>query len=101
MKEIKLFNRDGADLKLVNIKDNIWKLEVDRKHEYVLHYMRVIHKENIDYTNARGALDPKNYLAVDPSGGPMINLGDIFEGYKLVEFIDCVTFVMEHEGDNN
>lgn len=102
MKEdIKLYNRDGADLKLVNAWDNVWKLEVDKEHEYVIQYMRVIYKENVDYKDATDALDPKNYEAIDPSGGPMIGLGDIFEGYKLIEFMDCTTFIMEYEGDNN
>lgn len=96
MKEIKLYNRDGANLKLVNTKDNIWELKVDKNHEYVLRYMRVIFKENSE------TLNPKNYLSVDPSGGPFITLGDVFEGYKLVEFINSTTFIMkENEGNNN
>lgn len=94
-KEIKLFNRDGANLKLVNTADDIWELKVDKKHEYVLRYIRIIFKEHSE------TLNPKNYLSVDPSGGPFITLGDIFEEYKLVEFINSTTFIMEYEGDNN
>ena len=49
MKEIKLYNRDGADLKLVQkqlkeIEPHIteWELQVDDKHKYVLEFVRFI-----------------------------------------------------------
>ena len=48
MKEIKLFNRDGADLWLKKcnkqIEPNIWMwhLDVDKEHSYVLDYCRCI-----------------------------------------------------------
>ena len=80
MKEIKLFNRDGADLKLVQkyleIKPHIteWELQVDEKHKYVLEFCRYI-GDNFS--------EPE---AIDPSGGPMINIGDKFEEkYKIVK----------------
>ena len=81
MKEIKLFNRDGANLKLVQkylkeIEPGIteWELQVDDKHKYVLEFCRYI---------GDNFLEPE---AIDPSGGPMINLGDEFEGkYKIVK----------------
>lgn len=96
MKEIKLFNRDGADLKLVQkhlkeIEPHIteWELQVDEKHKYVLEFCRYI---------GDNFLEPE---AIDPSGGPMINLGDEFEGkYKIVK-INSVKSIWISERDNN
>ena len=97
MKEIKLFNRDGADLKLVQkhlkeIEPHIteWELQVDKKHEYVLEFCRYI-GDNFS--------EPE---AIDPSGGPMINLGDEFEGkYKIVK-INSINniWISERNNDN-
>jgi len=79
MKKIKLYNRDGADLwledtgKQIDENISIWKLSVDDKHKYVLEFCRYI-----GYFS-----EPE---AIDPSGGPMISLGDKFEGkYKIVK----------------
>ncbi len=96
MKEIKLFNRDGADLKLVQkhlkeIEPHIteWELQVDEKHKYVLEFCRYI---------GDNFLEPE---AIDPSGGPMINLGDEFEGkYKIVK-INSVNSIWISERNNN
>ena len=96
MKEIKLFNRDGADLKLVQkhlkeIEPHIteWELQVDEKHKYVLEFCRYI---------GNNFLEPE---AIDPSGGPMINLGDEFEGkYKIVK-INSVKSIWISERNNN
>ena len=95
MKEIKLFNRDGADLKLVQkhlkeIEPHIteWKLQVDEKHNYVLEFCRYI-GDNL--------LEPE---AIDPSGGPMLSLGDEFEGkYKIVK-INSINNIWISERDN-
>lgn len=95
MKEIKLFNRDGADLRLKYQQNNEWILSADKEHEYVIRYMRVIFKEHSN------VLSSENYEAIDPSGGPMISLGDTFEGYKVVGFKNTITLIMEHEGDND
>ena len=96
MKIIKLFNRDGADLKLVQkhlkeIEPHIteWELQVDEKHKYVLEFCRYI---------GDNFLSPE---AIDPSGGPMINLGDKFEGkYKVVK-INSVNSIWISEGHND
>jgi hypothetical protein len=87
--KINLFNRDGADLWLEKIKkisehEFEWKLYVDQKHLYCLQYIRCIG----DY--------PDNLEAVDPSGGPMINLGDKFENgkYKIIKIINPTTFIL-------
>ena len=96
MKEIKLFNRDGAYLKLVQkhlkeIEPHIteWELQVDEKHRYVLEFCRYI---------GDNFLEPE---AIDPSGGPMINLGDEFEGkYKIVK-INSVKSIWISERNNN
>lgn len=82
MKEIKLFNRDGADLKLVQkclkeIEPYIteWELQVDDKHKYVLEFCRYI---GDDFLNPE---------AIDPSGGPMLSVGNTFENgkYKIIK----------------
>ena len=96
MKEIKLFNRDGADLKLVQkhlkeIEPHIteWKLQVDKKHNYVLEFCRYI---------GDNFLEPE---AIDPSGGPMINLGDEFEGrYKIVKINNTNNIWISDNGNN-
>ena len=96
MKEIKLFNRDGADLKLVQkhlkeIEPHIteWKLQVDEKHNYVLEFCRYI---------GDNFLEPE---AIDPSGGPMINLGDEFEGrYKIVKINSTNNIWISDNGNN-
>ena len=89
--KIKLFNRDGADLWLEKIKSisnhiSEWRLCVDAKHLYCLNYLRCIG----DY--------PNNLEAVDPSGGPMINVGDKFMNkYKIVKIINSTTFEIWEE----
>jgi hypothetical protein len=96
MKIIKLHNRDGADLRLVQkhlkeIEPNIteWELQVDENHKYVLEFCRYI---------GNNFLEPE---AVDPSGGPMINLGDEFENkYKIVK-INSVKSIWISERNNN
>ena len=97
MNKIKLHNRDGADLKLVQkhlkeIEPHIteWELQVDKKHEYVLEFCRYI-GDNFS--------EPE---AIDPSGGPMISLGDEFEGkYKIVK-INSINniWISERNNDN-
>ena len=97
MKEIKLFNRDGADLKLVQkylkeIEPHIteWELQVDEKHKYVLEFCRYIGDNFLELE------------AIDPSGGPMINLGDEFEGkYKIVKIISTNSIWISERNSNN
>lgn len=92
--KIKLFNRDGADLWLEKIKEvekgiGEWRLYVDQKHLYCLQFIRVIG----DY--------PNDIEAIDPSGGPMIGLGDEFEGkYKIIKIINPTTFLISENGNN-
>ena len=91
--KIKLFNRDGADLWLEKIKEvekgiGEWRLYVDQKHLYCLQFIRVIGNY------------PNDIEAVDPSGGPMINIGDEFQSkYKIVKIINATTFWIS-ERDN-
>lgn len=78
MKEIKLYNRDGADLKLVSEDGNLWKFQVDDKHKYILEYCRV------GYQNG-----DKEIEFVDPSGGPMLSCGQsISKDYVIDSIID-------------
>jgi len=80
MTKIKLYNRDGADLWLENtgeqVAENIakYKLSIDDKHKYCLRYIRIIGNY------------PLEIEAIDPSGGPMISVGDVFENkYEIVK----------------
>ena len=78
MKEIKLYNRDGADLKLVSEDGNLWKFQVDDKHKYILEYCR------IGYQN-----EDKEIEFVDPSGGPMLSCDQtISKDYVIDSIID-------------
>ena len=78
MKEIKLYNRDGADLKLVSEDGNLWKFQVDNKHKYILEYCRV------GYQN-----EDKEIEFVDPSGGPMLSCGQtISKDYVINSIIN-------------
>lgn len=87
--KIKLFNRYGANLYLEQVSNSsFWNLKVDEPHSYVLKYIRVIG----DYSN--------HIEAVDPSGGPFISIGDIFENYKVDEIINSTTFIMSKNGNN-
>lgn len=61
-------NRDGAHLWFENIKDNIYELKTDK--QFVLEYCRI------------GTTDAE-VIMVDPSGGPYINVGEVFGDYKL------------------
>ena len=96
MKKIKLYNRDGADLNLVQkhlkeIEPHIteWELQVDDKHKYVLEFCRYI---------GNNFLEPE---AIDPSGGPMINLGDEFENrYKIVKINGINNIWISDNGNN-
>ena len=86
MKEIKLYNRDGADLKLVSEDGKIWKFQVDDKHKYILEYCRV------GYQNEDKEID-----FVDPSGGPMLSCGQsISKDYVIDSIIDVDNQLMIH-----
>lgn len=94
--KIKLYNRDGADLWLKKcnkqIEPNIWMwyLDVDKEHAYILDYCR--------YIGGNSLLEPE---AIDPSGGPMLSLGDEFENkYKIVK-INSISNIWISERDNN
>ena len=86
MKEIKLYNRDGANLKLVSEDGNLWKFRVDDKHKYILEYCR------IGYQN-----EDKEIEFVDPSGGPMLSCGQtISKDYVIDSIIDVDNQLMIH-----
>ena len=92
--KINLHNRDGAELWLEKIKDvaegiTEWRLYADNKHQYCLNYMRYIGD------------DPYNIEAVDPSGGPMIGLGDTFDKkYQIFKIINPTTFWIRERNNN-
>ena len=95
MTKIKLYNRDGADLWLENtgeqVAENIakWKLNVDDKHKYCLEYIRFIGNY------------PSEIEAIDPSGGPMISVEDVFENkYEIVK-INSANDIWIGERNNN
>ena len=95
MTKIKLYNRDGADLWLENTGEQaaeniaIWKLCVDDKHKYCLEYIRFIGNY------------PSEIEAIDPSGGPMISVEDVFENkYEIVK-INSANDIWIGERNNN
>ena len=102
--KIKLYNRDGADLKLVQkhlkeIEPNIteWELKVDEEHSYVLEFCRFIGEHQIENNKVNWDV----IEAIDPSGGPFISLGDEFEGkYKIVK-INSVNSIWISERNND
>ena len=104
MKEIKLFNRDGANLKLVqkHLKEiepyiTEWELKVDKEHSYVLEFCRFIGEHQIENNKVNWDV----IEAIDPSGGPFISLGDEFENkYKIVK-INSVKSIWISERNNN
>lgn len=78
MKEIKLFNRDGANLRLVSEDGILWKFNVDKEHEYVLEYMRC------GFEN-----DNKTIIMIDPSGGPYLSKGQrLSKDYIIDAFVE-------------
>ena len=76
--EIKLFNRDGADLRLVSEDGLLWKFKVDIKHKYVLEYMRYgLEKDN------------RTICMIDPSGGPYLTIGSkIGQDFVIDAFVE-------------
>ena len=97
MTEIKLYNRDGANLKLVKtdteVKPGIyvWKFDVDKNHSYIFQYCRMIYSDN----------DFKKIVSIDPSGGPFLSIGDILEDkYEIVK-INNIYDIWISEANNN
>lgn len=90
MKQIKIYNRDGAHLWLEYLgpcyseeKASFWQLKVDDKHKYCLEYMRRI-----------GELT--HIEAVDPSGGPFLSLGFVFNNeYKIIQILNTTLFILK------
>lgn len=105
MKEIKLYNRDGADLKLVNRENSdLWDLTVDSKHQYCLKYMRCGGDFDIKEESGKQIINWKSRKMVDPSGGPYLEVGDSLEHgkYKIIEIVDdTVLRLSKNEGNNN
>lgn len=76
--EIKLFNRDGADLRLVSEDEQLWQFQVDDKHKYVLEYMRMGLES-----------DNKTINMMDPSGGPYLTIGSkIGKDFVIDAFVE-------------
>lgn len=70
MDKIKLPNRDGAELYLINNGD-YWKIEGP---ELYTSYLRIIGNF------------PDNIRAIDPPGGPFMSIGDIYSNKKIIKF---------------
>lgn len=82
-------NRDGAKIWLEHLYDNTYKLNTDKS--FVLEYMRVIF-DNIPDDSLIYDFDLNGKKAkcnaIDPSGGPFISVGEIFENYKVIRIYD-------------
>lgn len=104
MNKIKLYNRDGADLWLENTGEQaaenitIWKLNVDFKHKYIFEYCRYIG----EYGKTKDrSIEFSDIQAIDPSGGPMLSVGDVFENkYEIVK-INSTNDIWIGERNNN
>ena len=88
MKKIQLFNRDGADMQLVQQKNNQWLLTVDKKHEYCLRYMRY------------GLGESKNIEFIDPSGGPFLSISDTVDNYIITNIISPTILELSERPSN-
>lgn len=87
--KIKLPNRDRADLWLEQIDDSdLWKLTVDKDHEYCLKYMRCGGDFDIEEKDGKQIIHWKSRQMIDPSGGPYLEIGDEIEGHKILEIVD-------------
>lgn len=80
-------NRDNAKLWITD--DGF--LQSDKP--YVLKYMRVILDENfLQKDNPAdgiiGMLDSSHIASIDPSGGPMLSVGDKLQGKEIIGFED-------------
>lgn len=87
-------NREGASLWLEKHKDT-WILKVDSEHLYCLEYMKVL-----------GEFDSSsigfNIEAIDPSGGPLISLGDVVgDKYKIIEFLSPTILKLSEKYNDN
>ena len=72
MDKIYLHNRNGYNIWLENVNEDIWKLNAKNIDD--LAYMRVIYN------------DDKSIYAIDPSGGPYLQIGlTIGDYYKIKE----------------
>jgi len=86
MNEIKLFNRDGANLRLVSEDGLLWRIKVDIEHKYVLEHMRYgLEKDN------------KTICMLDPSGGPYMTIGTkIGKDYIIDAFVELDEELLIH-----
>jgi hypothetical protein len=81
---------DGARLLLNRIRDtNEYLLSVDSDHIYVLDYVTVTTPPGMD----------KDYISIDPSGGPLLHVGcEVSDGVKLTRIFrddEMTKFVLE------
>ena len=82
-------NRDIAKIWLERIEDNKYVIKSDK--QYVLDYMRYMYDKvpndamiyDFEYNDGTKGI----YTAIDPSGGPYINLGYEIENYKVIRFL--------------
>lgn len=92
---IRLFNREGAKITLVKVKDldsenSEWKLVVDNKHSYCLRYVRYIYSED------------ETIYALDPSGGPFISVGSIYEdNYQIIKIYNVMSIIIRERNNKN
>lgn len=75
MYEIKLHNRDGANLRLLSNDNHTWTFDVDEKHKYILEHCRV---------SCLSENDTNNFAFIDPSGGPFLHINYKIENTDYV-----------------
>lgn len=92
MKEIKLNNRDGADLRLRQITEDsdLYRLTVDDEHKYCLEYIGVSASCNSENKVL-------HYHSIDPVGGPLLVAFDEIDNYIIEEIINCNTLKLREK----
>ncbi len=84
--EIKLFNRDGANLRLVSEDEKLWQFKVDKEHQYIFDYIRYGFME-----------DNKTIEMIDPSGGPYLTIGTkLNNDYIIDAFVEVDDILYIH-----
>ena len=81
--EIKLYNRDGGDLRLRYLGGKYWTFISDRP-EYFEKFCRFILAE-----------DNKTIEDFDPPGGPYLCLGQKIEKYRLIKIYENLILELE------
>lgn len=82
--KIILFNRDGGQLWLEHLKDNLWAFMSDNDSLFINYARFIVDKSN-------------NIEAFDPPGGPYLAIGSKINNKYIIKFIDSDLLMFELE----